>query len=328
MKFGYLYLHIIALITGFVLDLLLGDPHNALHPVEVIGAEISLCNKLFHKKKGKTAEIMQGILTVIIVVLTTFVVTAAILVIAYKIDTLLGLAVESAMTYQVLAIKSLRDESMKVFDALRTKGLEEGRKAVSMIVGRDTDSLSKKGVIKAAVETVAENTSDGIIGPMLYLTIGGPVLGMIYKAINTMDSMIGYKNETYEYYGKVAARLDDIVNLIPARLSAFLMITASLIGGKDYSFPGAIHIYVRDRYKHKSPNSAHTEAVCAGALGLQLAGDAYYFGKKVEKPYIGDKKREPELKDIPRVCRLMYITAFLGLISGVSVLLLITVVFR
>lgn len=198
---------------------------------------------------------------------------------------------------------------MKVYNALKNDGLEAARKAVSMIVGRDTQCLGVEGVTKAAVETVAENTSDGSIAPMLFLAIGGPVLGFFYKAVNTMDSMVGYKNDRYMDFGRAAAKLDDVLNYIPARLSARLMIFSCLFLGKEYSYKEAKRIYLRDRYNHASPNSAHTESVCAGALGLELAGDASYFGKIVKKKTIGDKHRAIEAEDIKRANRLLYATA-------------------
>ena len=325
-----LLFHIIAFVLGFFLDLIIGDPHWIYHPVRAIGLVISLLDRLFlgeKKKENKDREIFCGFVTVIIVVLATFIVTEVILTGCYYLNLYLGLVAEIIMTYFILATKSLATESMKVSKALDKGTLEDGRKAVSMIVGRDTECLDEEGVIKAAVETVAENTSDGIIAPMIFTFLGGPVLGFLYKAVNTMDSMIGYKNDRYLYFGKVAAKLDDIVNFIPARISALLMIIASLIGGKDYSFKNAIKIFKRDRYNHASPNSAQTESVCAGALGVRLAGDASYFGKVVHKPYIGDALRNIERKDIKRACRLMYITAFICMIiceiimAGIWVLL-------
>ena len=200
---------------------------------------------------------------------------------------------------------------MKVYYSLQSEGLETARKAVSMIVGRDTSVLDEEGVAKAAIETVAENTSDGVIAPMLYTALGGPILGFFYKAVNTMDSMVGYKNEKYLYFGRAAAKLDDLINYIPARISAWLMICAAFIGGKSYSGRQAYKIYKRDNRKHASPNSAQTESVCAGALGIRLAGDASYFGKIVKKPFIGDALRNVEYEDIKRVNKLMYLTAWL-----------------
>ena len=199
----------------------------------------------------------------------------------------------------------------KVYKALKKDDLEGARYAVSMIVGRDTQVLDATGVAKAAVETVAENTSDGVIAPLIYLAIGGPILGFMYKAINTMDSMVGYKNDKYMYFGRCAAKLDDVVNYIPARISALLMIAVSFLPGKAYDGKGAWRIWRRDRRKHASPNSAQTEAVCAGSLGVQLAGDASYFGKIVKKPTIGDAHRPVEYEDIKRANGLLYRTAIL-----------------
>ncbi len=213
------------------------------------------------------------------------------------------------MCGSMLAAKSLKTESMKVEEALRIEGLAAGREAVSMIVGRDTDRLDEAGVIRAAVETVAENTSDGAVAPLLFMTCFGGAGGVLYKTINTMDSMVGYKNDAYRYFGTAAAKLDDFVNFIPARVSALLMILASSISGQDGR--NAWRIFWRDRYCHASPNSAQTEAVMAGALGVRLAGDAWYFGEKYQKPYIGEETRPVEREDIARSCRLMYDTVYL-----------------
>ena len=230
---------------------------------------------------------------------------------AYLLHSYLGMLLETFMTYQILAIKCLKTESMKVYQCLKEGDLKQARNAVSMIVGRDTAYLDKEEIAKAAIETVAENTSDGIIAPMLYLMIGGPIFGFFYKAVNTMDSMVGYKNENYLYFGRVAAKLDDIMNFIPARISAGLMIIISFFLGKDFSGKHAIIIYKRDRKKHESPNSAQTEAVCAGVLGIELAGPASYFGKMVNKPYIGEKLRKVEYEDIKRINKLMYASSWL-----------------
>jgi adenosylcobinamide-phosphate synthase len=211
---------------------------------------------------------------------------------------------------------------MKVYYSLKNQTLEEARYAVSMIVGRDTQCLDEIGVSKAAIETVAENTSDGVVAPMLYTALGGPILGFLYKAVNTMDSMIGYKNDKYLYFGRAAAKLDDIVNFLPSRISAYIMIAASYFAGKSFSCKGAYTIYKRDNRKHASPNSAQTESVCAGALGIQLAGDASYFGKIVHKPFIGDSLRKVEYEDIRRANKLMYMTAFICEILCVVVMLI------
>ena len=262
--------------------------------------------------RDEKKEFYKGILLVVLVLFSTGAVAALVLVVAYWLHPVAGIVIESVMTYQILATKCLKDESMKVYQSLNEQGLEAGRVAVSMIVGRDTNVLDETGVVKAAVETVAENTSDGVIAPMLYTALGGPVLGFVYKAVNTMDSMVGYKNDKYLYFGRAAAKLDDVVNFIPARISAYLMIAAAYIGGKAFDGKQAYRIYKRDRRNHASPNSAQTESVCAGALGIQLAGDASYFGKVVKKPYIGDAHRAVEREDIVRMNRLMYVTAVIS----------------
>ena len=306
--------HILAFFFGFLLDLLLGDPHWLPHPIRLIGSLISGLEKKFlgeGPEKDHKKELKKGVLLVFLVLFITFSVSGMIIVGAYNIYPYLGVLVETIMTYQILATKCLKVESMKVYHCLKTEGVEAARKAASMIVGRDTSVLDEEGVVKAAIETVAENTSDGVIAPMLYTALGGPIFGFFYKAVNTMDSMVGYKNEKYLYFGRAAAKLDDLVNYIPARISAYLMICASFIGGKDYSGRYACKIYKRDNRKHASPNSAQTESVCAGALGIRLAGDACYFGKIVKKPFIGDARRDIEYEDIKRVNKLMYITSWL-----------------
>lgn len=323
--------HIIAFLLGFLLDLLLGDPYWLPHPIRFIGSLIAKVEKYFlenKKDRNEKKELRQGIYMVIIILFTTMAVAAMILCLAYYINSYLGIAVETIMTYQILAVKCLKVESMKVYHCLQDKALQEARKAVSMIVGRDTDSLDERGVAKAAIETVAENTSDGVIAPMLYTALGGPILGFLYKAVNTMDSMIGYKNEKYRYFGRTAAKLDDVVNFLPARISAYLMIFASCLGGRCFSGKRAYDIYKRDNRNHASPNSAQTESVCAGALGIRLAGDASYFGKIVKKPYIGDNVRAVEYEDIKRVNRLMYLTAWLSEIICLLTLLLVYTVIR
>ena len=303
--------HIIAFILGFILDRIIGDPYNIPHPIRYIGSLISFFEKkLLHTdgERNFEREKRRGVLMCILVILITGLVTCLICFISYRVHFAFGIIVEAILTCYILAAKSLKVESMKVYDALKHGTIEDARYAVSMIVGRDTDSLDETGIAKAAVETVAENTSDGVIAPMIYTFLGGPVLGLMYKAVNTMDSMVGYHNDRYEYFGKAAARLDDIVNFIPARLSAGFMIMAAFFGGKEYSFSGALKIFKRDRFKHKSPNSAQTESACAGALSVKLAGDASYFGKIVKKPFIGDDIRQIEFDDIKRACRLMYLT--------------------
>lgn len=306
--------HIIAFFFGFILDLFLGDPYWMPHPIRLIGGLVSRVEKKLRQEgeaKDPEQEKRRGVWLVAAVVGVTAGVSAFILGTAYGASPVAGCIVETIMTYQILAAKCLKVESMKVYSCLKEKNLDKARKAVSMIVGRDTACLDETGVAKAAIETVAENTSDGVIAPLLYTALGGPVLGFCYKAINTMDSMVGYKNDNYLFFGRAAAKLDDVVNYLPARISAYSMIASAGILGKSYSFSEALRIYKRDRYNHASPNSAHTEAACAGALGIQLAGDASYFGKIVKKPYIGDPVRNVEIEDICRAGRLMYMTAWM-----------------
>lgn len=325
--------HIFVFIAGFVLDLLIGDPHFIPHPVRLIGSLISFCDKRLNcdagynisEKKINLIKYKRGMLLAFTVIIATFAISVIIIVAAYSINLYAGVIAEAVMTWQILATKCLRVESMRVYDALRTDGVDAGRRAVSMIVGRDTSVLDAAGVTRAAVETIAENTSDGVIAPMLYTAIGGPVLGFVYKAVNTMDSMLGYKNDKYMYFGRFAARLDDVVNFIPARISAYLMIAAAFIGGRQFDGKNAYRIFKRDRFNHASPNSAQTESVCAGALRVQLAGDAVYFGKLVKKKYIGDGLREIEYEDIKRANRLMYITAFLCELLSVAVMSLVLI---
>ena len=323
-----IYYHIVSFSIGVILDLIIGDPYKLPHPIRLIGRLISRLDKKYmdeaikEKIRDDKREYAKGVLTVLIIVISAFLVTLFIVTIAYIISPIIGIIVEAILTSYCLATKSLKNESMKVYKALIQENINGARYAVSMIVGRDTASLDEKGIIRAAVETVAENTSDGVIAPMLYLIIGGPVLGMTYKSINTLDSMIAYHNDRYEYFGRCAAKLDDIVNFVPARISAYLMIVAAFIC-KSFNGKEAYRIFKRDRYNHKSPNSAQTESVCAGALQVRLAGPSYYFGKLVEKPYIGDDTFEINVNDIKRINKLMYLTMVLLFIMGE--ILLITI---
>ncbi len=305
-----------------MLDLILGDPENWNHPVRRIGNLIQKLTDFFLKRGGEIsdpaararAKRKYGRLLVAAVLLISGGGTALLLVGAYTLHPWAGCALETWLTYRLLAARNLRDASMRVYHALQTGSLADARHAVSMIVGRDTTVLDETGVTKAAVETVAENTSDGVIAPMLYLALGGPVPGMMYKAVNTMDSMVGYRNDKYMDFGRAAARLDDAVNFIPARISGLLMVAAAFLlelleclrgSEKIYSGRRAFRIFLRDRRKHASPNAAHTEAACAGALGIQLAGNARYFGRVVEKPTLGEDLRPVRPEDIPRANRLM-----------------------
>ena len=295
-------------LIGMILDWIFGDPVWLYHPVRMIGKWISFLEKILRKFAGdqegneKKLLIAGGILW-ILVILASAAVPMGILYLAEKISPCAAFVLECFWCYQLLAARSLGKESKKVYKKLMQDDLLGARLAVSMIVGRDTEQLTVEGVTKAAVETVAENTNDGVIAPLIYMLIGGPILGFVYKAVNTMDSMLGYKNEKYLYFGRVAAKMDDVAGFIPARISALLMILASCLLGMDGK--NALWIWKRDRRKHASPNAAQTEAVCAGALQVQLAGDAWYFGKKHEKDTIGDPIRNIEPKDILRSEKLM-----------------------
>lgn len=303
-----------ALAAGFLLDLCFGDPRWMYHPVCLIGNLISLLERGIRRLFPKTeqGELRGGLLEVILVCLICGGVPLLVLTFLYNLMPWAGFVLETFWCYQLLAARSLKEESMKVYEALTKGTIEEARYAVSMIVGRDTESLDEAGVTKAAVETVAENASDGILAPMFYMALGGAPLMFLYKGINTMDSMLGYKNDKYLYFGRCAAKLDDVANYLPARLSGWLMTAGTLFVGLDTR--QAYKIFRRDCRNHASPNSAQTESVMAGALQVQLAGNAWYFGTLYEKPSIGDAIRSVEPEDIKRANRLLYSTAWLGLI--------------
>lgn len=303
-----------ACITGFLLDFIFGDPVWLHHPVRVIGNFISFGEKTLRKIFRKTpgGELAAGAVLWFLTAGLSFLIPFAVLAGAQMLHPVLRFLIESFWCYQILAARCLVNESGKVYDRLKENDLPGARKAVSMIVGRDTENLTVEGVTKAAVETVAENTSDGVTAPLLFLILGGAPLGFLYKAVNTMDSMLGYKNEKYLYFGRFPARMDDVFNYIPSRTTALFMIAAAFLTGMDGK--NAWKIYLRDRRKHASPNAAQTEAVCAGALRVRLAGDAVYFGKLYKKEYLGDSLRPIEAEDIRRAGRLMYVTAVLMLI--------------
>lgn len=308
-----------ALVTGFCIDLAAGDPHTLPHPVVWIGRLVAALEKFFRRllPKTKGGEIAAGACIWLVTAALSAGIPALILYFAQKCSVWLRFALESVMCWQILAAKSLADESMKVFSALKTGTLQDAQTAVSMIVGRDTARLDADGVARAAVETVAENTSDGVVAPLVYLALGGAPLGFLYKAVNTMDSMLGYVEPPYKNVGLVPAKLDDVFNFLPARISALLMLLAGAILRLDVK--NGLKIFKRDRYHHASPNSAQTESVCAGLLGLRLAGDAWYHGVLHKKAYIGDANRPIEPDDIPRACRLMRMTALLALILAAAV---------
>ncbi len=309
----------LAVLGGFVLDAVFGDPAWLPHPVVLMGKCISKLEKTLRARFPKTqqGELLAGAVLAFCLPVGTFLLTSAVCLLAAKISPWLGLAVQMFWCGQALAAKGLVQESRNVYNKLVKPDLPAARKAVSRIVGRDTENLTAEGVTKAAVETVAENASDGVIAPLLYMLLGGAPLALTYKAVNTMDSMVGYKNETYLYFGRAAAKLDDVANYIPSRLAALLWAAAAALTGNDAK--GAWRIWRRDRRNHASPNSAQTESACAGALGVQLAGPAYYFGEYYPKPTIGDALRPIEPQDILRADRMMYAASILALVLGLVI---------
>ena len=309
-----------AILVGFGMDLLWGDPCWIPHPVVLIGKLISTLERILRRvlPATKNGERLAGGLLWLLTAAASTAAPWLILRLCAQVSPWLRLAVESGMCWLILAAKSLKTESMRVYTALESGDIRASRRAVSMIVGRDTAELDGAAVTRAAVETVAENTSDGVIAPLFYLALGGAPQGFLYKAVNTMDSMLGYVEEPYRHIGLVPAKLDDLFNFIPARLSALLMLAAGALLGMDVK--NGWRIFRRDRYSHASPNSAQTESVCAGLLGLRLAGDASYHGQLHKKPFIGDPLRPIEHRDIPRACRLMYGTALLALAAVAAVL--------
>ena len=305
--------YLTALLLGFCIDLLLGDPRWLYHPVQAIGWLIVKLEPPLRRAfpDSDRGQVRAGVALVILVVGITGLVSGGVLWGLHLLHPMAGFAGEVILCWLILAAKSLRTESMKVVKALENGTLDDGRRAVSMIVGRDTEHLSEEEVLKAAVETVAENASDGILAPLLFAAVLGPVGGICYKAVNTMDSMVGYKNDKYLYFGRAAAKLDDVLNFLPARISGFLMAAAACLG---FDGKNAFRIFFRDRKNHASPNSAHTEAACAGALGLQLGGTHDYFGKPVVKPTIGDDLRAVTRGDVAAANRLALTTALLALL--------------
>ncbi len=299
-------LNLLAVLIGFLIDLAAGDPPGIPHPVVMIGRLISASEKRLRARFPKTpeGERRAGAVMAAAVPLVSTAVAGAVLYAARRIHPLVYLAVASVMCWQIFAARCLQTEAARVVERLEREGLPAAREQVGMLVGRDTGSLTEEQVLKATVETVAENTSDGVIAPLFWMMLAGPAGGIFYKSVNTMDSMVGYKNDKYLHFGRCAARLDDAVNYLPARLSALGMIAAAPFLGMDGR--NALRIWRRDRRNHASPNSAQTESVCAGALGVQLGGNASYFGKLYEKPTIGDAARRVERSDVGRTCRLMY----------------------
>lgn len=307
-----------AIPCGFALDLLLADPGWMPHPVVYMGRAISALEGFLRPRLPQTeeGELMGGAILAAALPAGTYAVTSGVCALARKLHPAAGFAVETLWCWQALALKGLAIESGRVQAELEKGDLPAARRAVSRIVGRDTQELTAEGVTKAAVETVAENFSDGVAAPLFYMLLGGAPLALTYKAVNTMDSMVGYKNDRYLYFGRAAAKLDDAANFIPSRLAALCWVGAAFLTGQDGK--NAWNIWRRDRHNHASPNSAQTESACAGALHVQLAGPASYFGKVVDKPAIGDSDRAVEPKDIARANRMLYAAGGLALAAGLG----------
>ena len=313
---------ILLMLGGFILDGIFGDPAWLVHPVVIMGKAITALEKFLRKRLPNTpeGERLGGRILAMALPVGTLLITGGVCWLFYRISPILGFAIELLWCAQALAAKGLAQESTNVYRELVKGDLPASRRAVSRIVGRDTAELTSEGVTKAAVETVAENASDGVIAPLFYMMLGGAPLALVYKAINTMDSMVGYKNEKYLNFGRAAAELDDAANYLPSRIAALLWIASAALTGNDAK--SAWRIWRRDRRKHASPNSAQTESACAGALNVQLAGPATYFGKYYDKPTIGDAVRAIEPKDILRANTMMYVASVLGLAAAVLVRIL------
>lgn len=303
---GYSFTNILIMILGYIMDLVFGDPYWFPHPVRFIGKLISKTEK-FIRKHAKSEKSLKywGILMWLVPVVTTALVTTLIVKIT-SFNKYVEIFVSAFIIYTTLSTKCLKDEATKIYNVLETGDIKKSRVQLSYIVGRDTTNLSQSEIIRATVETVAENTVDGTISPMFYGFLFGPVGAMTYKAINTLDSMVGYKNDKYLNLGCVSAKLDDVANFIPARLTAIFMPLGAFLCGMNGA--NSFKIAIRDRKNHKSPNCAFAEGAAAGAIGVQLGGTNIYFGKEVYKPTIGDKKRELENYDIVRMNKLMYAT--------------------
>ena len=292
---------------AYVLDLIFGDPQNVVHPVQVIGKIISTGEKILLRKKYKfLAGAVLNIFTVSITYTLMYLISKSVKISVFF------MIIEIYLMYTIFSINSLAREGNRVYRILKEGDIEKARKDLSYLVSRDTEMMDEKMIIRSTMETISENTVDGIVAPMFYMFLGGMPLAMAYKAINTLDSMVGYKNEKYMEFGKFSAKVDDVANFIPARITGILIVLASMILG--YNYKNSLKIFLRDRKNHSSPNSAHSEASVAGALGVQFGGKVSYFGKEIDKPTIGDKTKEFELEDIRKNIRIMYVTSFLSLV--------------
>ncbi|MGL4874543.1 MAG: adenosylcobinamide-phosphate synthase CbiB [Clostridium sp.] len=299
-----------SLLLGFILDQIIGDPENPYHPVRFIGSLGIALEKLFRKKFREALKI-AGFFTLLFIILISFFVSFFIVYLSRKVNIYLGILVQGIIIYFCIASKGLAIEGLKVIKELKCGNIEKARQKLSYIVGRDTNTLNEEGIVKAVIETVSENMSDGIIAPLIFIGIGGAPFGILYKAVNTCDSMFGYKNDKYKDFGFFSAKLDDVFNFIPARITGYLIVIGAFLLGYDYK--NAYKIYKRDRYNHSSPNSAHPEASISGMLGIELGGDNYYFGKLVKKQTIGDKNKRLEIEDLYKVNKVLLIVSYLGL---------------
>lgn len=306
----------IEITLGFLLDLIIGDPQNPIHPIRIIGSLCKTIEKFFRKILKKSLKV-AGLMTWISVILIVFLFNYYLLKGAYAINNIFGVVLASIMIYFCISTKALKVEGLKVVKYIIKDDIEGARKQLSYIVGRDTENLDKESILKAVVETVAENMSDGVIAPLFYAGIGGTPLAFLYKAVNTMDSMFGYKNDKYYDFGYFPAKLDDVFNYIPARLTGYFTVVIAFVLGLDYK--NSFKIYNRDKNNHSSPNSAHPEAAVAGALGVRLGGVNYYFGKLVEKPTIGDNLEKVDLNKVNQTNRILYGVSILGYIMTVII---------
>ena len=303
---------VIKIWIAYVLDLIFGDPQNIIHPVQIIGKMINIGEKSLLGKKYKSDrkyKFFAGMILNITIISLTYGITY--LIHRTSENSIIFTVAEIYLMYTVFSINSLAREGNRVYNILKEGNIERARKDLSYLVSRDTETMDEKMIIRSTMETISENTVDGIVAPMLYMFLGGLPLSMTYKAINTFDSMVGYKNEKYMDFGKFSAKLDDVANFIPARITGILIVIASMILGYDYK--NSLKIFIRDRKNHSSPNSGHAEAGVAGALGVQFGGRVSYFGKEVDKPVIGDKIKDFELEDIKKNIKIMYVASFLSL---------------
>lgn len=302
----------ISIIIGYVLDLIIGDPYNLFHPVRWIGTSIKKIEKvLLNENHSKLKQKINGVLLLVIIMSFTYLIPLFILIIAKKINLILFIVIESFMIFQIFATKCLDVETKKVFLALKEKDLDKARYYISFLVSRDTKEMTEIDIIKAAIETIAENLGDGVIAPMCFVAIGGAPLGWLYKGVNTLDSTVGYKNEKYTNYGWASARFDDLLNFIPARITSIFILLAGIL--LNLNIKNGIKILIRDRNNHSSPNSAYPESAAAGLLSIQLGGKASYFGVVSEKPTMGDSLKEIEVNDLKNTSNLLYTTSIVGL---------------